>query len=847
MTARNALPDPLQPLEGLSKNLWFSWNYEALDLFKYIDESLWEECEHNPVLLLQKTPPSRLEALSKEQTFLDKLNTVYQKFQNYLQNHPTAFEKRFPQFKDKIIAYFSAEFGVHEALPNYSGGLGILAGDHLKSASDLGLPLVAVGLFYKYAYFNQEVDEYGNQIEKYDALNPNTLPLTLVRDQNDQPLKISVFLKDHETQVQIWRADVGRIKLFLLDSNVPENTPLDREITNQLYGGTRETRIQQEIILGIGGIRALKALGYEPALIHMNEGHSAFSGLERLRQLLLEGLTFEEALQMVRNSALFTTHTPIPAGNEAFEFDLVRAYFKPFWENLGLSESQFFDLGRNVNEHQHENFSLTVLALNLSNMANGVSKIHGRVSRAMWKQVFPGIPIDEIPIGHITNGIHTETWLHPLMIKLIEKHLGTDWRQNIRNQAYWQKIDQIPDQAFWQTMEAMRKQMADSLRTAYARRLKRFNNRNHHYPPADEILNPNTLTIGFARRFAPYKRATLIFKDPERLKRILNNTQRPVQIIFAGKAHPHNDAGKELIRTINRFAQEEGYRGKIIFVEGYSMAISRALVSGCDVWLNTPRRPLEASGTSGQKVPINGGINLSILDGWWPEAFNGHNGWAIGDGVEFNDPEMQDQHDSQSLYQLLENEVIPNFYDRNEKALPVRWIKMAKESLKTIIHQFSTHRMVWEYTEKYYLPGLKQSLRLRENNFQILKEYVRWLQNIRQKWSTIQFDVLSNGTENRIFSAGEKRDIQLVVHLDGLKPEDVTIELVLERQDSLQSHQNMETITLPLQKSLGEGKYQYGKQIQAKSDGAYRFSCRVLPNNPYFLSKHDARLIKWLD
>ncbi|MHB2149711.1 alpha-glucan family phosphorylase [Calditrichota bacterium LG25] len=847
MTDRKSLPDKLQPLEGLSQNLWFSWNYEALQLFQSIDAELWESSGHNPVALLQDVSAERLQQLSNDQTFIEKVNRVYQKFENYLQSQPTVFQKQFPDLKDKIVAYFSAEFGVHESLPNYSGGLGILAGDHLKSASDLGLPLVGVGLFYKYAYFNQQLDEHGNQTESYDALDPQRLALKLVSDSTGQPIKISVFLKDHEVKAQIWQADVGRVKLYLLDSNVPENAPADQEITSTLYGGDREMRIRQEILLGIGGIRALRAMGYEPTVIHMNEGHSAFSGLERLRELMEKGLTFEEAYQMVRNSALFTTHTPIPAGNEAFEFDLMRAYFKPFWENLGLGEQQFFDLGRNVNEHKHENFSLTVLALNLSSMANGVSAIHGNVSRAMWKHIFPGIPESEIPIGHITNGIHTETWLHPLMIQMFEKYLGKDWRKNIRNAEYWKKIDDVPDSVFWQTMQEMRKEMADYLRAEYQKRLERLANAEHHFPAPDAILDPNILTIGFARRFAPYKRATLIFKDPERLKKILNDPQRPVQIIFAGKAHPHNDAGKELIRTINRFAQEEGYRGKIVFVEGYSMAISRAMVSGSDVWLNNPRRPLEASGTSGQKVPINGGINLSIMDGWWPEAFNGKNGWAIGDDIEFADPERQDQHDSQSLYELLEKEVVPNFYDRDENGVPLRWVKMAKESLKTIIHQFSTHRMVWEYIEKYYVPGMKQATKLSRNQFSLLKEHVRWLKNISAKWPTIHFSVLSNGAENRIFSAGEERDIHVVVHLDGLKPEEVTVELVLERQDALQRSQNMETVALPLEKNLGQGQYQYGKKVRAKTDGAYRFSCRVLPRNENLLHKHDTRLIKWLD
>ncbi len=847
MKGQMDFPEALSKLESLSRNLWFSWNHRALKLFQSIDPELWDRLEHNPVALLMDVPAERLQKTLNDPQFQKELDAVYQNFQEYMALRPTVFEKKFPHLKDHTIAYFSAEFGVHESLPNYAGGLGILAGDHAKSASDLGLPLVAVGLFYKYAYFSQEIDAQGNQVEKYEALDPNRLPLTLVTDEAGQPLLVSVHLKDHETRVRIWRAQVGRVQMFLLDSDVEGNSESDRNITSALYGGTRETRIQQEIILGIGGIRALRAMGINPSVIHMNEGHSAFSGLERLREFINAGMPFDQALEFVRNTSLFTTHTPIPAGNEAFEFDLMRTYFKSFWEELGLTEEQFFHLGRNINEHQHENFSLTVLALNLSSLANGVSKIHGQVSRAMWKQVFPGIPEEEIPIGHITNGIHTETWIHWHMIQLIEKYLGKDWRDHLLDPQYWEKVDQIPDADFWEVMQQLKKEMTAYLKAEYRKRMERINDEPHNYPAPEEILDENTLTIGFARRFAPYKRATLIFRDPDRLKKILNDPERPVQILFAGKAHPHNDAGKELIRTINRFAKEEGYRGKVVFVEGYSMAISRALVSGSDVWLNNPRRPLEASGTSGQKVPINGGINLSILDGWWPEAFNGKNGWAIGDETEFADPQAQDDYDSKSLYRLLEEEVVPAFYERDENGIPRRWVAMAKESLKTIIHQFSTHRMVWDYLQKYYAPAMEQGQRLKAKDYQLLKQQVNWLNTVRQKWETITFELLANGDENRIFSAGEERTIQVVVHLDGLNPKDVVVELAMERQDALRSHQNMEILTMPLAKQLNDGKYLYELKVKAKADGAYRFSCRVIPHNENLLNKHDTRLIKWLD
>ncbi len=844
---KSNVPETLKGLLELSENLWYGWNYEAQKLFEEIDPVLWNKVERNPVAFLQDVSSERLNEVARDQAYLNRLNNVLDNFRAYLQSGHTLFKDRHPAFAQKVIAYFSAEFGVHESLPNYAGGLGILAGDHSKSASDLGLPLVSVGLFYKYAYFTQEIDINGNQVEKYEALNPERLLLRLVRQEDGQPVLIKVFLKDHDVFVKIWQANVGRNRMLFLDSDVEQNSEQDREITSTLYGGSRETRIQQEIILGIGGVRALKALNLEPAVCHINEGHSAFSGLERLRQLIEKGLSFEEALEFVRNTSLFTTHTPIPAGNEAFEFDLMRAYFHNYWPQLGLNEEQFLNLGRNVNEYQHENFSLTVLALNLASMANGVSKIHGQVSRAMWKHVFPGIPEPEVPIGHITNGIHTETWLHPLMIEFLEKYFGKEWRQHIQDENFWERINDIPDAEFWQILQELRKNMSTFLREEYRKRLQRYGNEAHGLPAAEEILNPDILTIGFARRFAPYKRATLIFRDPERLKRILNNPERPVQILFSGKAHPHNDAGKELIRTINHFAKQDGFKGKIVFIEGYSMNISRALVAGCDVWLNNPRRPLEASGTSGQKVPINGGVNLSVLDGWWPEAYNGKNGWAIGRKEESSDYEQQDYYDSESLYHLLENEVVPAFYERDAQGIPRKWVAMAKESLRTIIHQFSTHRMVWEYTQKYYIPGLKQNENLSAGNFEALKERVNWLQKLRTAWPSVSLHLLHNGDDDHILSAGEKREIQVVAHLADLTPDDVQVEIVLERQDALKRFTNMHVMEMKLEKQLSEGEYQFALTVKAREDGAYRFHCRIIPHSKNLLHKHDTRLIKWLE
>ncbi len=844
------LPESLKPLQELAFNLWFSWNPDVRDLFRTIDLDLWRSVGRNPMAFLANVEEQKLNTFAANQEFIERLQTVYQRFQDYVNDQDTRFNQYHPVLKEQLVAYFSAEYGLHESLPNYAGGLGVLAGDHCKTASDLGLPFVAVGLMYKHAYFTQTIDADGNQQEYYEELNPDLLPVTLVTDEKGKPLLVTVPILDHDVYVRIWQVQVGRISLYLLDTNVEQNSSEDREIIHSLYGGTRDTRIKQEIVLGIGGYRALHAMGLKPTVYHMNEGHSAFLSLERLADYINDGLSYQQALELVRTTSLFTTHTPIPAGNEAFEFEMMERYFAHYWPKLGLTRSEFFNLGRNINEHRHENFSLTVLALNLSYMANGVSKLHGAVSRNMWQHVFPGIPEEEVPIGHVTNGIHTESWLHRKMVALFDAYLGADWRKHIDDESYWDRIMEIPDEVFWQTMQEMKHDMTQHLRRRYQQRLQRYAGQDHGYPAADEVLNEQTLTIGFARRFAPYKRATLIFRDPERLKHILNNPDRPLQILFAGKAHPHNDAGKELIRTVNQFSREEGYRGKILFIEGYTINVSRSMVSGVDVWLNNPRRPLEASGTSGQKVPVNGGINFSVLDGWWPEGFNGRNGWVIGSEIEHPDHNVQDQIDSESLYETLENEIISAFYNRGADGIPHDWVKIAKESLRSNLARFSTHRMVWEYGEKYYVPGMRRYLKYAENDFIELFRFTRWLNRARRHWKKIvltQRNMDAASEDARIFGAGETREISVKLNVDGLKPEELRVELILERQDAIKGHQQMEVFPMGLIGKVDENIYEYKALVKAKTNGSYRFNCRVLPTHPDLFNAHETRLIKWLD
>ncbi len=843
------LPKPLESLNDLAYNLWFSWNPEVRDLFKEIDTDLWREVNKNPVDFLHTVDPVKLQISAENPTFIGKLQKIKDRFTAYMDRIDTRFARNYPKMMDHQIAYFSAEYGIHESLPNYAGGLGILAGDHTKTASDLGLPFVAVGLMYKHAYFTQEIDAQGNQVEKYSELDREQLPVKLVME-DDNPVLIGVPLLDHEVLIRVWEVSVGRIKVFLLDTDVDKNSQEDREIIHSLYGGSRDTRIRQEIILGIGGMRALRMMNYSPSIFHMNEGHSAFLGLERLYELMNEGMDYKTALEYVRATTLFTTHTPIPAGNEAFEFDMMEKYFRNLWPKLEISHEKFFDLGRNKNIHQHENFSLTVLALNLSNQANGVSKLHGEVSRRMWQGVWPGVPTNEIPIGHITNGVHTFTWLHREMISLFNKYMGSDWRDHILDQNYWDKIYDISNEVLWETKLRMKREMITHLRTAYAAQLKRYGKDDYGYPPAEKILNPDILTIGFARRFAPYKRALLIFRDLERLSKILNKEGREVQILFAGKAHPANEAGKDLIRRINQYAKEAEFNGKIIFVEGYNMNNARALVTGVDVWLNTPRRPLEASGTSGQKVPINLGINLSILDGWWLEGYNGQNGWAIGSSVNYDDQELQDAEDSNSLYDILENEIIPLHYKRDEKTIPQDWIDKIKVSFHATITDYSAHRMVWNYVNKYYLPALRRADKISQEEYRELHQFTKWKNRVSRLWENINLKIKNGKSldeDTRVIAAGETREIALIVETGGLSRNDLKVEVTLERQDAYRGYQAVKVVPMGLVTPNDNGRLEYRANIEADNEGSYRYNCRVLPNHPDLYNAHETRLIKWLD
>ena len=698
------LPERLNRIGDLAYNLWFSWHSQPVWLFKNLDTKLWDDVYHNPVRLLHEIDNSRLEKVATQQSFLNVYDSIVSFFDNYMTKKDTWYAQNYPNLLDKKIAYFSMEFGVHECLPIYSGGLGILAGDHLKTASDMGIPIVGVGLLYRESYFTQNISRHGHQQTLYLRNDFSTMALTPAMDSDGKVLTVRIKCDHREIAAKVWKAEVGRVTLYLLDTDFPENPPEDREITERLYVDNRDRRLMQEVLLGIGGVTALKALGINPNIYHMNEGHSGFLAIELIRRKLAENKSLEEAVQETKSSVVFTTHTPVPAGNEVFEAARIDSFLTKFWECMGLTREQFYSFARVKNTNDYNAFNMTVLALQLSRYANAVSKLHGEVSRQMWHSVWPEKGIEEVPILAITNGVHTRTWMASHMKNLLDRYLVEDWRYQLSSKEVWQGILDIPNKEFWDVRCELRKLLIDSVRRRLVVQRERNGESRDAIQEAKNILDPNVLTIGFARRFAPYKRATLLFRNREWLKFLISRAGLPVQIIFAGKAHPADQQGQSLIQQVYGESRNPDFVGKIVFVENYDMSFARRLVAGVDVWLNTPRRPKEASGTSGMKVAINGALNLSICDGWWHEAYNGKNGWAIGEDRIYYDEFEQDEADSKSLYHLLENEVVHKFYELDEDGLPSKWLEMVKESMGTLIPEFSSQRMLEEYARNMYKP-----------------------------------------------------------------------------------------------------------------------------------------------
>ena len=696
------LPSPLLPLEQLSWNYWWSWAPDGLSIFRDLDPQTWEECEHNPRRLFVKTSAYRLAQVATDPHYLQRVASITEKFKSYIERPQLwlSSEGHSQITTERPVAYFCAEYGVHNSLPLYSGGLGILAGDHLKSASDIGLPLVAIGLLYRYGYFRQRLRKDGWQEEYYGETHPTELPIRLVQDGDCKPLMIEVMIRERRVLAQVWRADVGRIPLYLLDTNIPDNAETDRWVTGHLYGGDRETRIVQEMLLGIGGVRLLRKLAINPQVFHLNEGHSAFLTLELSREFIQsQKLTFADAAARVREQCVFTTHTPVAAGNDEFDSTLVsNAFSQEYIRELGLTLDEFLALGRVETANKDERFGLTPLAIRMCRSTNGVSRKHGEVSRALWQKVWPGKQLNEIPITHVTNGVHAPTWVSPLLRDLYERYVASDWEKHLRDRGLWERgVAQIPADELWKVHLLLKQRLVSfiSYRLSQAKQLEGSEN-------LSEPFDPKALTIGFARRVAGYKRWNLLLTDVARLARLMNNEVRPVQFVFAGKAHPQDEGSKRILQQLNQWQYGESARDRAVFLEDYDQEIARQLVHSVDVWLNVPRRPLEASGTSGEKVAMNGGLNLSILDGWWMEAYDGTNGFAIGSNIDVDDGVDVDLADAQSLYRVLEEEVVPLYYEHDADGLPHKWITMMKRAIQTLGPDYNSDRMVDEYARGIY-------------------------------------------------------------------------------------------------------------------------------------------------
>jgi glycogen phosphorylase len=698
---------PLQErLWALARNLWWSWDNDAAGLFRELDPVLWRDSNQNPISLLAEFPLGKLQTRATELVLHSRVNYTYRRMQEYLNADRTWGTRHAGVLRPGPVAYFSAEFGIHESLPVYSGGLGVLAGDHIKSASDLGIPLVGIGLFYGQGYFRQRLDRNGWQQEEYSPSDVTQLPLEVAIGKSGRPVVVSIETRKGLIHARVWRAAVGRCDLFLLDSDVPENTPEDRSLTSRLYGGDSRARIRQELLLGVGGFRALRAMGITPGVLHLNEGHCAFALLEALRtRMEEEGIRFDAAVSRVSREVVFTTHTPVPAGHDRFDADLVEEHLGPLRDGLSLSQDSLMGLGREKPSDAQEMFCMTVLGLRLSRYANAVSALHGEVSRAMWTGLCPGKPEDEVPIGHITNGVHVPSWLAPQMFRLYDRHLGTNWHLHSSDAKIWEGIENVDDGELWETHLSLKSRLLEFVRRRAIDQAKYRSEPLEVLQKMARVLSPDALTIGFARRFATYKRANLILRDIENLALMVNDPKRPVQFVFAGKAHPNDEPGKRLLQQIAELTRNPRFGDKFVFVEDYDLNVGRYFVQGVDVWLNNPRRPFEASGTSGQKVVLNGGLNLSILDGWWAEAYDGMNGFAIGNGRTHSDVNVHDTRDGEDLYRVLREEVIPLYYQRDRDGLPRGWIKRMKRTIRTLGWRFNADRMVMDYTLKGYIPA----------------------------------------------------------------------------------------------------------------------------------------------
>jgi len=698
-----ALYDKCMALAG---NLWWAWHPDVINLFRDLDPIRWRQLDHSPIALLLEFTPERLATRAAELVLFSRINHAHRRLKEYIGRKQTWAATNAGVLGGKPVAYFSAEFGIHESIPIYSGGLGVLSGDHIKSASGLGIPLVAIGLFYDQGYFRQHLDAEGYQNEEYLDTKVENLPMEQALCPKGEPITVRIDTREGHLLAKVWLMMVGRVRLYLLDCDVEGNSPRDRELTSRLYGGDERTRIRQELVLSVGGVRALKALGISPGVFHLNEGHSAFAPLEVIRERMQDdGMSFDDALREVAQHTVFTTHTPVPAGHDRFDGGLVEEHLGPLRDKLGISYEQLMGLGRVEPQNEGESFCMTVLGLKLSRRANAVSSLHGHVSRRMWAHLWPWRVEEEIPIGHITNGVHIPSWLAGQMVQLFDRHFPRNWMLRMGESEVWQATHDIDPGELWETHNVLKNLLIAFVRRRVSRQCRRRGENDDVVERARNLLDPGVLTIGFGRRFATYKRANLILSDLDRICELLNDPERPIQLIFAGKAHPKDEPGKQLIQGIANARNDSRFNNRIVFIEDYDINVCRHLIQGVDVWLNNPRRPLEASGTSGQKAVLNGGLNFSVLDGWWAEAYDGSNGFAIGKGTQHVKDEITDQRDADSLFRTLEEEVIPRFYNRDVDALPREWVKMMMNSISTLAWRFSAHRMVMDYTRACYVPA----------------------------------------------------------------------------------------------------------------------------------------------
>jgi len=838
LTVLPDLPEPLAPLHDMARNLYWTWSSDVRSLFRRLDLELWEASGNNPVALLRDVPQARLDEAAADPGYCAEVAQAHEAFQRYLTRtiEPVAGAQ-----PDHLYAYLCAEYGWHESVALYSGGLGVLAGDHTKAASDLGVPLVGVGLWYPEGYFHQRIAADGSQEPVFIRMEPSEMPLSAVVDESGARVEVQVQVFGRDLAVQAWRADVGRVPVYLLDVDVAANEPADRALLARLYGGDQRTRIAQEMVLGIGGVRLLRAIGVAPTSWHMNEGHSAFMALERSRELVEQGLTFDAAREAVSASTTFTVHTPVAAGNDAFPFDLVNQAFSGWWGTLGLRHHEFHDLGR-ADHGWGPVFSMPAMALRFSSFRNGVAELHGDTSRRIWSDLWSDVPTEEVPIGHITNGVHAATWVAPEIAELLDRTLPRDWRDRLTDVKMFAAAKDIDAAELWNVRRALKARSVRFLRRRVQRQLVRQEASPTVKHETEGLFDFDALTIGFARRFATYKRATLIFRDLDRLERILCDPDRPVQLVFAGKAHPADAAGQALIQRIDTLGRDPRFVGRILFAEDYDTALGRAMTRGVDVWLNNPRRPLEASGTSGQKAAMNGVLNLSILDGWWPEGYDGVNGWAIGNGNHYAEEERADEADADALYDLLEREVVPLYYDRDASGVPRGWMARAADAIATVTPRFNAQRMIRDYVARGYAPASKRGVRMAENQYQPAAKLAAWRKHVRDGWSEVFF--AAQPSARGVKRIGDTIELEAVLNPRSLEDVDMRVEVVYgPEQKGLREELHVE----PMHEieRYDDGGVRYRATFTPRLSGRLAYGVRAYPVHPDLAHPFDAHAVRW--